>query len=142
MQQAMYVQKRAIKIENSLQADSGSIKVIPQWFYQRFNTSKQIPFDSTTPNKTSFYSSDSPNPNNLLVVRFHLKSYHTLTQTNENNNFSHHITVSIKSTHLSQFLIHRSLDILLLLSGRRAWPSEQAFGKIYMTFKFYPHHLC
>ena len=59
-----------LKIGNFLQADSGSIKDIPQWFYQRFNTPKQIPFDSPNSSRTDFYSSEAPN--NFLVVRFQI----------------------------------------------------------------------
>ena len=64
------------------QAASGAVdKVIPEWFYERFTTSQQIPIDPSSPSTNNFYSMESSNLSRVVSLHCRIKkiTYNTVS---------------------------------------------------------------
>ena len=55
------------------QASGAVDKVIPEWFYERFNTSQQISVDPSSPSANNFYSTESSKLSRVVSLHCRIK---------------------------------------------------------------------
>ena len=62
------------------QASGAVDKVIPEWFYERFNPSQQIPVDPPSPSTNIFYSTESSKLSRVVSLHCRIKeiTYNTV----------------------------------------------------------------
>ena len=99
------------------QASGAVDKVIPEWFYERFNTSQQIPVDPPSPSTNNFSSTESSKLSR--VVSWHCRKDHRSHTT------QHLFTLNCHESIRHKFLLLKTAESTHCYCTARHSPNSQ-----------------